>query len=181
MLLLTWAAINDLRCRRIPNWLTLTLIVTGIILSFTRFSLPSASGEPLGATDALLGLLAGFTLPFVLFAIGAMGAGDVKLFAGIGAWLGPGPVLAVFALAAIVGGIIVLAQSLRTRQTIALLKNTLLLALNLLNIRRLGVRHVSETGKTTTTMKQTIPYAIPVWVATMMVLFTPVMSYLTWR
>src|SRR5690606_8911565 len=40
--------------------------------------------------------------------IGGMGAGDAKLFAGVGAWVGPALALEAFAVSAIVGGILAL-------------------------------------------------------------------------
>src|SRR5689334_11161770 len=96
LLLLAWAVAIDVRTRRIPNWLTGSLVATGITQSLLIFS-------PLSPAQAIGGMLAGFGLSFVLFALGARGGGDVKLFAGIGAWMGPGRVTAAFAAAAIVG------------------------------------------------------------------------------
>ena len=52
-----------------------------------------------GLTDSLLGCTVGLGLLLIPYAIGGMGAGDVKLFAGVGAWVGcedyPGCVLCV--------------------------------------------------------------------------------------
>src|SRR4051794_34327889 len=106
LLLLTWAAAVDLRSRRIPNWLTASLVATGLTQSTLIFG-------ALSPIESLGGMLAGFALTFILFALGAMGGGDVKLFAGIGAWFGPGRVTAVFATAAIVGMFIVIYQATR--------------------------------------------------------------------
>jgi prepilin peptidase CpaA len=41
-----------------------------------------------------------------LYAIGGMGAGDVKLMAGVGAWMGPAVTLGAFVTSALVGGLI---------------------------------------------------------------------------
>jgi len=77
------AAIGDLRTRRIPNRLVAVLAVLGIAYSVAR-----APGIP-GLSQAGGGLLAGLAcwLPFYL--MGWLGAGDVKLYAAAGAWLGP--------------------------------------------------------------------------------------------
>src|SRR5439155_15034799 len=77
--LLVWAALEDLRSRRIPNWLTFSLVLGGIgqSVAFGAICSPGAS---------LLGFVVGFALPFVLFALGALGGGDVRLLAGVGAW-----------------------------------------------------------------------------------------------
>ena len=45
-----------------------------------------------GPLASATGLLTGFALSFALFAIGAMCGGDVKIMAGVGAWVGPMPV-----------------------------------------------------------------------------------------
>src|SRR2546423_1375809 len=91
------AAVTDVRRRRIPNWVTATVALAGLAQSFTPFALTSPM-------QALAGLAAGFVLTFPLYAIGGRGAGDVKLLAGIGAWLGGWPVVCVFAGAA--GGLV---------------------------------------------------------------------------
>jgi prepilin peptidase CpaA len=92
--LVATAAVTDLRARRIPNWLTLTVAVAGLAQSLTPFALTRFP-------QSLLGLLAGFAATFVLYILGGRGAGDVKLTAGIGAWLGPAAVLLVLAAAAV--------------------------------------------------------------------------------
>src|SRR4051812_22980547 len=84
--LLVWAACIDVRSRRIPNWLCLTLILTGLTRSFFAHS----DVTPLGA---LAGFGLGFGLGFLLFAIRALGGGDVKLLAGVGTWIGAKPVV----------------------------------------------------------------------------------------
>src|SRR3982751_5850643 len=102
--LLSWAAVQDVRTRRIRNWLTFSLALCGLAQSFA----PNPTVAPM---DAALGLLTGFALTVPLFAIGALGGGDVKLMAAIGAWLGPWPALQVFLGRAVVGMVIVLCQA----------------------------------------------------------------------
>src|SRR5881628_1637853 len=87
--MLTWAAVEDFRSRRIRNWLTFSMVLTGIEQSFIG---PS----PVTPGHALLGWLVGASLPLVLFVLGAVGGGDVKLLAGVGAWLGPWAAFEVF-------------------------------------------------------------------------------------
>jgi prepilin peptidase CpaA len=75
------AAFTDLRARIIPNWLTLPAIVSGLVL---HLSLGGLHGALLSVLAALLC----FAPAYFLFVRGALGGGDVKLFAALGAWLG---------------------------------------------------------------------------------------------
>jgi prepilin peptidase CpaA len=89
--LLAAATAIDLRSRRIPNLISLGGLLLALILAATG----------LGATTigpALIGMGIGFGLLLPLYAKGAMGAGDVKLMAAVGAFLG-GPALALGAVA----------------------------------------------------------------------------------
>jgi prepilin peptidase CpaA len=93
------AAIVDLRYRRIPNWLTASLVLTGLVLNVWQFGW---SGGGLALAGAGLGLA--ILLPF--YAVRAIGAGDVKLLAGLGALLGPQVLVSVAVYAALAGGVI---------------------------------------------------------------------------
>jgi len=162
--ILAWATVIDVRTRRIPNWLTGALLLSGVVQSF----LPSHTVSPM---QSLLGLLTGFGLTFVLFALSAVGAGDVKLLTGLGAWLGPQHVLAVFLLEKVLGMIIVLAQATRQGRLRALVRNSILLALNLAHIGELGVENVAESGKSCNTLDRYLPFALPTFLATVLVLW----------
>jgi len=163
--LLTWAAAVDLRCRRIPNWLTLSLILTGLVQSFTW-------AHVAGPADSLLGLLTGFGLTFILFAIGAMGGGDVKLMTGLGAWLGPWPTLGVSATAAIIGMVIVIVQAACEGRLARLFRNSTVIAMSLATANGDTIEQAAETGKacSSTSGRKPLPYAVPVFFATAILL-----------
>ena len=156
------AAWTDLRERRIPNWLCATLVLTGLAQSVTPFALAT----PL---HALAGMLVGFALPFLLYAVGGRGAGDVKLMAGIGAWMGIRPVVWIFAAAAIVSLIVAVVQCAMQGKLLSLLRNTTLMLLNLLHVRRLGTAHVIDTGRRYNSIDRPMPNAVNVLVATVLV------------
>ncbi len=59
-----------------------------------------------------LGLLAGLLVFFPFFALGAMGAGDVKLMAALGVWIGWQPVLQVALFGAVAGGVLAVGVAL---------------------------------------------------------------------
>ena len=94
-------AVIDLRVRRVPNALTLTLATAGVALAATGLG-------PLGVLAAIAGWWAGLALMLPGYLLGATGAGDVKLMAAVGALLGPEGVLWAFLYTAIVGGAIAL-------------------------------------------------------------------------
>lgn len=75
------ACITDVREFKIRNVLTLPLLVSGLAYHGIH-----GGGTELGASRD--GALVGFAIFFVPYLIGVMGAGDVKLMAAIGAWLG---------------------------------------------------------------------------------------------
>ena len=161
--LLTVAAVVDWRTRRIPNWLTFTLVLSGIAQSFMPYALVSPA-------NAMLGCVAGFTLTFALYALGAVGGGDVKLLTGIGAWFGPQAALAVFAVEAIVGMVMALAQAAYQGKTRLLLKNSALVAVNLAHVTEVGLEHTRQTGQACRSIDRPLPYAVPVLVAVMILL-----------
>jgi prepilin peptidase CpaA len=152
------AAVTDLRERRIPNWLTFTMILSGIAVNV-------GSLGPTTSMQSLLGFAAGFVLMFVQFALGALRGGDVKLMAGIGAWLGPEAVFKVFILQALVGAVIVLAQAIAQRRGRILVRNSAVLAMNLAHVGDVGVDHVRETGQNSRSVDRPLPYAVPVLIA----------------
>lgn len=109
-ILVTVAAIYDIRFRRIPNWLVLAGIFAGFI--WNVYSAPGGAG--LGAQvgsglgRAAIGLGLGFILYFPLYLLRARGAGDVKLLAAVGCIVGAGNCFWVFLLTAVLGGLIAL-------------------------------------------------------------------------
>ncbi len=91
----------DLKTRRIPNALTAPLAVGGLV-----FHLAVAGGP--GLKFSLLGLAMGLGIFIVPFLLGGMGGGDVKLLAGLGAWLGPKSILITALYTGVAGGVLAL-------------------------------------------------------------------------
>ena len=111
------ATIVDIRSRRIPNALTATMAGVGIGLAAA-----GVSGVSLGASMA--GFALGLALMLPGHAIGATGAGDVKLMAAVGAIVGPALVVSAFLFTAIAGGVLAVAVALRRRRLGATLAGT---------------------------------------------------------
>jgi prepilin peptidase CpaA len=100
------ACATDLHSRRIPNWLTFGAAAAAIA---THYAIAGQSGAQYAASGWVIGLFV--FLP--LFLLGGMGAGDVKLLAALGAWLGPKDALMLAGYASIAGGVIGLAIAIR--------------------------------------------------------------------
>jgi len=108
------AAIWDVRTRRIPNWLTLSGVVLGVALNTFLFEIN-------GLWFSLKGLGVAFGVYFVLYLLHAMGAGDVKLMAAVGAAAGPGNWLGILVLTSVAGavaGLLLVAFKGRFRKTL---------------------------------------------------------------
>ena len=96
------AAVIDGLQLKVPNWITFPMIVSGWVYSAALS--PYAGWE--GLMWSLIGTGAGIMLLLPAYAIGGMGAGDVKLMGGIGAWVWGTTTLYSFAVSAIVGAVI---------------------------------------------------------------------------
>src|SRR5262249_27261589 len=82
------AAVIDWWKYKVPNKLTFPLILGGWLLGLLNsFELIPYGGQG-GLVEALAGTLVAFVLLFPIYAIGGMGAGDVKMTMGFGSWIG---------------------------------------------------------------------------------------------
>lgn len=153
--LCTTAAVIDWRFRRIPNWLNLVMAIAGIGLS-----IQGVTGVTVGMS--ILGLFAGFLLLFPAFALGAMGGGDVKMLAAVGAWAGPLGVLIVLIAATVAGAAIAIGQAIYSGKLSALLHNSGVLMLNLAHARSVGAEHIEQTGKSFRSIDRPLPYAVAI-------------------
>ncbi len=96
VVLIVAAAIDGWKLK-VPNWITFPMIISGWIYSTVAFGWP-------GLGWSLAGTAVGLALLMPAYAIGGMGAGDVKLLAGVGAWMWSTVTLYAFCVSALVGG-----------------------------------------------------------------------------
>lgn len=96
-----------MRTRRIPNWLTYTGVATAL---GTKCILSGWSG----LANSLAAVLLAGGIFCILFLLGGMGGGDVKLMTAVGAWAGLSHVVAILMATAVSGGFLALAYILRT-------------------------------------------------------------------
>ena len=97
----------DVRYRRIPNPFVLATLVSGLTINLVM-------GGWQGALYSIAGCVLGFILMLILHVFGAMGAGDVKLFAAIGSVIGAQLVLPTFVVVVLTGGLLALVSTLRS-------------------------------------------------------------------
>lgn len=97
------AAVIDGKALRVPNWLTFPFVFAGLAFA-------SAAGGLAGLGTALQGTVVGLALLLPLYAIGGLGAGDVKLFMGVGAWMGPQVTWGSFLVLSVVGALMAVAM-----------------------------------------------------------------------
>ena len=143
------AALLDLRSRRIPNALTVTAAVLGLLLRV-----------PLGLHAVIAGIL-GIGLALVLttplFLVGALGGGDVKLVAAIGAFMGSGRLIGACLLIALLGGAVGLLDAARRGALLRALTNTFHLVVGWLSPSRAAGSLTIESPSA-----MTIPYGVPI-------------------
>ncbi len=139
----------DVRYRRIPNVLVLATLISGLILNTMIYGFS-------GALASVAGCLLAFAFMLALHIFGAMGAGDVKLFAAIGAVLGVKLVVPTFVVVLLVGGVLAVISMLRAGNVRATLFRVLQIFVGLLpgwEMPRFSVPE--ERGKT-------IPYGVAI-------------------
>jgi prepilin peptidase CpaA len=102
------AAVIDGFELKVPNWVTFPFIISGWIYAFAAFG-----WEGLGWS--VLGTMVGLLLLLPAYAVGGMGAGDVKLLAGVGAWILIQNTVNSFCVSAVVGALMAVAMVVARR------------------------------------------------------------------
>ena len=160
VLLASWI---DFRYRKVPNWLNLCLILSGLTAQviFHGWS---------GLWEGLLGMLLGFGLLIIPWLMHAMGAGDVKLMAGIGVWLGPRLTLRAFCVGAILAGVIALAMIVIGRKLWQAYFNMGLIMTKLRSFKTA----FSDFGSVQVlrSTSQLLPYGVPLSIGALVVMFS---------
>ena len=150
----------DVRAQRIPNALTFGAAAAGIAAA-------AVTGGPPALGSSVAGWFVGLAIFLPVYALGGMGAGDVKLLAAIGAWLGPLGVFHAALYTAIAGGFIAVFVALARgcmRQTC---QNVQLL---ILHWRVAGVFTPSPLTLDTATSPR-LAYAVPTLIGTVVAIW----------
>ena len=174
--LLLTAVVADLRSRRIPN----TLVVTGIGLAFAAHAITMNTNTlPLAGAAwwaPLAGLAAGFALLLPLYLLRATGAGDVKLMAMVGAFVGAPTVLATALYTVLAGGLLSLVFMLGRGVAAQTLANLRFMLIDW--AQRAGTGQGAHLAPLQTTAAR-LPYAVAIALGTGAALLWPLGTFIT--
>jgi len=160
--LILWASWIDYSQRRVPNWLNALIAACGFMVQTFFFGVS-------GAQSAALGMAVGLGVLIVPWLMHGMGAGDVKLMAAIGTWLGPWWTLMGFCVGAVVGGIIAVVMIVRAGKMWMACANLATIACKLQSRQRI----FSEFGSARSfgSTSALLPYGVPLTIGTLIVWF----------
>lgn len=163
LIVLAVATATDLRYRRIPNWLVFPFLALGIAVSIWL-----RGGH--GLAQSVEGLALGLLIYGFLFWAGGMGAGDVKLCASIGAWIGPQQMLLAVLFTALAGGLMALGWAIWGGFLGELLQGTGDLALGW---KRAAVpaQDIASPNGTRNAIRRKMPYAPAIAIGTLISFF----------
>jgi prepilin peptidase CpaA len=147
------AAYIDGKQLRVPNWLTFPMVASGLV-----FNAWTGGWDGLGL--GLWGMAVGLLCLLPLYAVGGMGAGDVKLMAGVGAWLGWEPTLYAFCVTTIVGAVMALVMVIRRRRTQHHYASFLMILVEWMTVK--NPRELSELAAERKPSMLLLPYGIPI-------------------
>lgn len=152
VMLLLMAVWGDIQSHRIPNLLILIGVVFGVLSGLWITGLA-------GMVSAVQGFLLGLALFLPLYLLKTMGAGDVKLMAMAGTFLGPGGVFGAVIGTFLAGGVLAILIAARNRVLMQLLENLKLMLLGGMVNASLGKALVIE-GVPNSVGK--LPYAVAI-------------------
>jgi prepilin peptidase CpaA len=153
------AGVIDYRSYRIPNWLTFGGALVGLASSTL------VAGQPLdGFLWALAGLAAGLVVMIPLYALRVMGAGDVKLMAAVGAFLGFPAILYAVLFTFIAGGVAAVVFALAHKASRRMADNVGAIAWSMTLGAMTGTSPVASLKQAGSIGK--LPYAISIGIGT---------------
>ena len=167
---------------KVPNWLTFPLVLSGwalgLVHSFGLFTAWTGSGD---VWASLAGTALGFVLLFPVYAIGGMGAGDVKMQMGFGAWIGAFyglwnglfVIFWAFCLAVIIGGVLAVIMMVARGQLRQNLANARAIIGDLFAPGKIGM--AAEKAALRKPRLQLLPYGIPLCLG-----FLSFLTYYVW-
>ena len=164
-MVLVYAAYIDGKQLRVPNWITFPMIVSGWVYSCIWYGLDGQLWY-VGLGWSLAGTAVGLATLLPAYAIGGMGAGDVKLMAGIGAWVYCAVTFYAFCVSAIVGAILAVAMIIISRQSKTHWNQFFFIINEIMTVRNPEAL-ATIAGERKASMRL-LPYGIPIAIGTIM-------------
>ena len=159
------AAVIDGIKLKVPNWITFPMIMTGWAYSAIAYGV-AGDGWYVGLGWSLAGTGVGLALLLPLYAIGGMGAGDVKLLAGVGAWVHCENTFYGFCASVVIGGLIAIGQIIYTRGIKKHSHQFMSILNEIVTIRNPEtLAQIAADRKPTMTL---LPYGIPIAIGTIL-------------
>lgn len=152
-LILIVAAYIDGKQLRVPNWLTFPMVAAGLVYNLWI-------GGWGGLATGLLGMVVGLLCLLPLYSVGGMGAGDVKLMGGVGAWLGWKTTLLAFCVSAVVGAVMAVIMVLYRRNVQQHYANLLMILTEWMQVR--NPQQLSQMAAERKSSMLLLPYGIPI-------------------
>lgn len=156
------AAYIDGKQLRVPNWLTFPMVLSGLVYG-------ACVGGWSGLGDGFLGMLVGLGCLLPLYAVGGMGAGDVKLLAGVGAWLGASITFYAFCVSTVVGAFMAVLMVIYRRGVTKHYAQLLMILMEWLTIR--NPKELSKIAAERKPSMLLLPYGIPICVGSIAYFF----------
>jgi len=149
------AALYDYKRRLIPNFITFPSIFMGLMMHGIHAGWS-------GFYFSLRGLTVGGGAFLILYLMGGIGAGDVKLLGSVGAFLGGEKILAILILTVLIGGIMAIGKLAFNSDRL----NRFRYFIDLFRKNQLGVYKNNIDP-----LKDTIPYGVAIAAGTLMTLY----------
>jgi prepilin peptidase CpaA len=147
---------------RVPNWITFPMVLAGLVYS-------AATGGWAGLGSGLIGMCVGLATLLPLYAVGGMGAGDVKLMAGVGAWLGAQVTWNAFLVSAVVGGVMAIIMVIYRKAWLKHYGNALLILSEVATVK--DPRELSKIAAARKPHMLLLPYGIPICIGSIAYFF----------
>ena len=157
------AAVIDGIQLKVPNWITFPLIGSGLIYSAVSYAWVGNAWYA-GLAWSVAGTTLGLALLLPAYAIGGMGAGDVKLLAGVGAWVHCESTLIAFCVSVIVGGLIAVGQIAWNRGFEKHFKQMAFIANEIVTVK--NPETLSQIAAQRKSSMCLLPYGIPICIGT---------------
>ena len=147
---------------RVPNWITFPMVLSGIAYNTWCYGWA-------GLGDSLIGTAVGLACLLPLYSVGGMGAGDVKLMAGVGAWLGASVTFYAFCVSTVVGAVMAVGMVLYRKAFFKHYANLLTILEEWRQIR--DPRKLSEIAAKRKPTMLLLPYGIPICIGSIAYFF----------